>query len=91
MIPHILIDDSLESILSSIESAKQRQRIGFPSSHLLIVSWNVNLLKKALRRDQFFKFISDYYPDILCFQETKIATSEQPRYKSIFTQYQYQY
>ncbi|CAG9333988.1 unnamed protein product [Blepharisma stoltei] len=89
--PIMIIDDSLDSILQSIESAKSKSRTSFPTKQIFIVSWNVNLLKKAASRDQFHQFISEKSPDILCFEETKITLSEQNRFKSLFPQYSYQY
>jgi len=36
-----------------------------------IISWNVNGIRAVIRKQNFFGFISEQNPDILCIQETK--------------------
>jgi exodeoxyribonuclease-3 len=41
-----------------------------------IYSWNVNGIRAVLKKDNFYPFLKDHDPDILCLQETK-AKQEQ--------------
>lgn len=36
-----------------------------------IYSWNVNGIRAVINKEQFFPFIAEHQPDILCMQETK--------------------
>jgi exodeoxyribonuclease-3 len=49
-----------------------------------IISWNVNGIRAVLKKDNFFPFINEFEPDILCLQETKAqqgqAVIDLPRY-----------
>jgi exodeoxyribonuclease III len=41
-----------------------------------IYSWNVNGIRAVLRKDNFYPFISQHDPDILCIQETKASPDQ---------------
>ena len=43
-----------------------------------IVSWNVNGLRSVINKN-FYEFLKDYKPDVLCLQETKIYDSVCPQ------------
>jgi exodeoxyribonuclease-3 len=55
-----------------------------------IVSWNVNGIRAAVKKD-FFKSVEDLNPDILCLQETKAHPSEVEKALSPLTGFHYDY
>ena len=42
-----------------------------------VISWNVNSVN--VRRDQIKKLINQFFPDVICLQETKIENNSFPR------------
>ncbi len=58
------------------------------TSHLKLISWNVNGLRAVVRKDLFLPLVHTHKPDILCLQETKAnrgqAEIDLPEYEEIW-------
>ena len=79
----------LSSILNSIQKAEAKDSSS-PIASLNISVWNVNSIKKAIKKPDFYNFIKKNTPNILCLTETKTIITEHDRYREHFS-YPYQY
>ncbi len=48
-----------------------------PNDKVTMISWNVNGMRSILKKN-FYDFIKQYNPDILCLQETRMGSEEVP-------------
>ena len=42
---------------------------------MIIASWNVNSLRALIRKGALLPAVNKIFPDIICFQETKVNTA----------------
>lgn len=82
--------DSVEEMKSSVDDTTVKQSLSGRNFNLKVVSWNVNGIRAALKKNAFDYFRGESC-DVLCLQETKCTDKDFPADLKAWDQFPFKY